>query len=90
MLGPTGQEAWTTISAARGHPDLLSDVIGELLSLVQAAVAPDDQSPAGEQGVLQPDELSSYAARRHGERLRRITDEEAANPAVDELTELSE
>jgi len=66
---------------------LLHEVTGELLELVQAAVQPPE-SLDEEEPPLGPDELAGYAAEKHAQRLRQITDDATTVPDVEELTAL--
>ncbi len=67
-------------------PQLLTDVTDELLVLVQGTVAPEDQAETDQEPVLQPDELTSYAAEKHAQRMAQITNVDQAIPDVEELT----
>ena len=68
-------------------PRLLDDTVNELLPLVNGIAAnPDDQYV--EDVGPQPEELQSFATKKHVQRMEQITDAAADVPDLDSLTEL--
>jgi len=69
------------------EPGLLEATVGELVGLVQGTLTPAEAVPT-DRTVIEMDELTEYAVRKHTERMAQITDATAEIPDVDELTAL--
>ncbi|PSP81440.1 ribonucleoside-diphosphate reductase [Halobacteriales archaeon QS_1_68_20] len=68
-------------------PALIHEVTDDLLALVQEAVQTPADVPEQAQ-LVDPAELTAYAAEKHAQRLRQITDADESIPGVEELTAL--
>jgi ribonucleoside-diphosphate reductase beta chain len=69
------------------EPSLLQDLTGELALLVQDAVT----EAAGDEPMMTgPEDLSAYAAQKHGERMTQIVDAAHDVPDVETLTEIQD
>ncbi len=68
-------------------PEFLHDEVGDLLALTQEIVA---SARAGGQGGVSESDLVSYAAERHAQCMRQVTDASEEIPDVAELVELDE
>ena len=67
-------------------PALLSETVNDLVELVRGTLAPPEEQPA--EPVLEENELTDYAVRKHTERMQQITDASADIPDIEELTAL--
>jgi ribonucleoside-diphosphate reductase beta chain len=68
-------------------PEFLRDEVGDLLALTQEIVAAASED---DEGGVSDDELVSYAAERHTQRMQQIMDASAEIPGVEELVRLDD
>ncbi|MDY7081783.1 MAG: ribonucleoside-diphosphate reductase, partial [Halobacteria archaeon] len=69
---------------------VMNETLGELIQLVQEALAhlwEDIDEPDRFPG-LNPEDIATYAAEKHTQRMNQIVDSQAKVPEVDELTAL--
>jgi ribonucleoside-diphosphate reductase beta chain len=76
------------VSSGAVPASLLEETVSELLELTQeiVAAAPAEGNAAG----LEPDELTAYAAEKHLQRMRQITQADESIPGVEELVEVAD
>ncbi len=79
------------VGSGQVEAELLHETVGELLPLVESIVQPPDDVPDERLEVgLGPEELTGYAAEKHTQRLKQITDASESIPDVDELVALGD